>query len=176
MLQKRTPSNHSIQPRLELLYRVDESDAVLGSVDRREAHTKNLLHRSGIVFLIRSDRRILLQRRSPNKETFPDCYDTSASFHVTLGESYEEAAKRELKEETNISGQLEYLSKFVHHDPPEHQIVAIFVCRNDDPVTIDGSEAVSADFNARTEVESIVSSKKITPWLRDGWKLIRERI
>src|SRR5256886_12319863 len=56
-----------------------------------------------MIFLARFDGRILLQHRSPNKTIFPGCWDSSSSFHVTFGESYEQAARRELKEEAGVS-------------------------------------------------------------------------
>ena len=91
---------------LELLYQVEEDDSVIGSVERTRANAEGLLHRSGMVFLTRSDGKILIQRRNVEKQTFPDCYDASSTFHVTFGESYEEAAKREMIEETGISAPL----------------------------------------------------------------------
>ena len=84
-----------------------------------------------MTFLIRSDGKILIQYRNKEKETYPDCYDASSSFHVTFGESYEEAARRELGEETGVDAPLEYLTKFTHHDPPENEIVAVFACYSD---------------------------------------------
>ena len=91
---------------MELLYHVTKEDSVLGSVERSTAHRDQILHRAGMIFVIRSDGRILLQHRSPSKTIFPDCWDSSSSFHVTFGETYEQAARRELKEETGISAQL----------------------------------------------------------------------
>jgi isopentenyl-diphosphate delta-isomerase len=161
---------------MEMLYHVDESDLVLGSVERERAHREGILHRTGIVFVVRSDEKILLQRRSAEKRTFPNRYDTSASFHVKFGESYEEAAKRELKEETGLSAPLEYLGKFTHRDPPEYQIVAVFLCRSDEDIQIDSSEAIGADFHQKEQIDEIVASKPVTPWLRDGWKLAKDRI
>src|SRR5260370_42126101 len=72
----------------------------------------------GMIFLARSDGKILLQRRSPNNKIFPNCWDSSSSFHVTFGESYEQAARRELREETAVSALFEYLGKFWCHVPP----------------------------------------------------------
>jgi len=166
-----SPHHHS-----EQLYHVSEEDEVIGSVDRDYAHSEEILHRSGIVFLQRSNRDILIQRRSPRKTIFPNCYDASAAFHVTFGETYSEAAVRELREEIGISTQLRYVGKFKHHDPPEHQFVAIFIGASDLPVKIDHSEAEDAIFCSTGEVERIVACESITPWLRDGWKKLGQAI
>jgi len=46
-------------------------DSVLGSIERSNAHLDQILHRSGIIFLIRSYGKILLQSRSSSSATFP---------------------------------------------------------------------------------------------------------
>jgi isopentenyl-diphosphate Delta-isomerase len=159
---------------LELLYHVTEDDSVLGSIERSTAHRDQILHRSGMIFLIRSGGKILLQHRSPNKTIFPDCWDSSSSFHVTFGESYEQAAKRELEEETGISAALTYLGKFSYHIPPENEIVAVFSSKSDDPIRIDPAESAGASFHTREEVNVIVASEKVAPWLRKGWKILAD--
>src|SRR6266581_154450 len=96
-------SKSASRQHLELLYHVTKEDSVLGSVERSTAHRDQILHRSGMIFLARFDGRILLQHRSPNKTIFPDCWDSSSSFHVTFGETYEQAARRELTQETKLT-------------------------------------------------------------------------
>ncbi len=160
---------------MELLYHVTTNDSVVGPVERDRAHADGLLHRSGMIFIVRSDGRILIQHRSASKETFPDCYDSSCSFHVTFGESYEDAAKRELLEEAGIQAPLRYVGKFTHYDPPENEIVAVFACTTDDPVRISKEESSSAEFYTTEEIDNIVELGS-APWLRDGWKLARNKI
>jgi len=155
----------------ERLYRVNERDEVLGSVSRAEAHAKGLLHRSGMVFVVNSRGRILINKRSSEKETFPAYYDSSASFHVTYGESYEESAKRELLEEIRIDAPVQYLGKFIHNDLPEYQIVSVFLCNSDATPVLDPQEYSKHHFYSIPEVERLMKTAKITPWLRDGWKV-----
>lgn len=160
---------------MELLYQVNADDTEVGSVARDDAHRAGLLHRSGMVFLSRSNGSILVQHRSASKATFPDCLDASAAFHVTYGESYEGAARRELYEETGISASVEFVAKFVHHDPPEHQIVAVFVAFSDSPVRVDPAESAGFEFLSKARLDEAVRDSRVTPWLRDGWPLVRSR-
>lgn len=147
---------------------------MIGPVERDRAHAEGILHRSGMIFLARSDGRVLIVRRSPAKETYPDCYDSSCSFHVTFGESYEGAAKRELVEETGITAPLTYLGKFTHYDPPENEIVAVFTCTSDDQPQISKEEFSNARFYSKEEIDGIIAVS--APWLRIGWKMAREKI
>ena len=160
----------------ELLYRVTADDTVVGPVERTLAHAEGILHRSGLVFLRRSDGRILLQHRSPTKRIFPDAYECSAAFHVTFGESYEQAAERELREETGVSAPVRRLGKFTHHDPPEHQIVAVFTSTSDAPIRLDPTEATGYEFLTKPEVDRVLRDRRVTPWLRDGWPLARDHL
>jgi len=159
--------------KFELLYHVREDDSVVGPVERKRAHSEGILHRAGMVFLKRSDGKVLVQRRSKTKETFPDSYDSSCSFHVKFGESYDEAARRELGEEAGITSQLTYLGKFTHFDPPENEIVAVFVSESDEAVKIDLDESSVMEFWSKEEIDSVVDCKGTSPWLRDAWKLLR---
>ena len=158
----------------ELLYHVTNDDSVLGSVERSVTHRDQILHRSGMIFLIRSDSRILLQHRSATRATFPGSWDSSSSFHVTFGESYQQAAERELTEETGVSTQPTYLGKFSYHVPPENEIVAVFSCYSDDPIKIDQAESSEASFHTRDEVDAIAASEAAAPWLREGRKILAD--
>ncbi len=160
---------------MEMLYKVDRNDRVLGKVDRSIAHKEGILHRSGIVFLFNKAGKVLVTYRSKEKETFPGRYDASVAFHVKYGETYKEAAERELEEETGIRAKVHYVGKFVHHDEPEHEFVAVFVAESNNRVRLDRSESESGNFITKEEADSIIANKKVTPWFKLGWQLFREK-
>src|SRR5690349_12357388 len=91
---------------------VDEHDRVVGQAPRSVVHAQKLLHRAVHVFVLNSRSELLLQKRSALKDEYPLCYTSSASGHLSAGESYEAAAPRELKEELGLAGELEWLAKF----------------------------------------------------------------
>lgn len=56
--------------------------------------------------------KILIQRRSMDKDHFPGCLDISAAGHLSAGDDFEEGAQRELYEELGIKaerGELKFL-------------------------------------------------------------------
>lgn len=76
---------------------VDESDREIGEVTRKKAHEEGLLHRVAVVYVFDDKGSILVQERADN-----GLFDHSSAGHVDPGESFPEAAVRELGEELGI--------------------------------------------------------------------------
>ena len=74
---------------------VDDQDRVIGQMPRSEVHRQKLLHRAVSIFVFDSRGRLLLQQRSATKDEYPLRYTSSASGHVSAGETYDETAPRE---------------------------------------------------------------------------------
>ncbi|MDD5162608.1 MAG: NUDIX domain-containing protein [Candidatus ainarchaeum sp.] len=167
LLEKQNPIEYS--------YFVDKKDKVLGKIPREEAHQKGLLHRAGVVFVLNSKKEVFLTKRSPEKKIFPGCVDCACSFHVKYGQTYAEAAKAELFEETKIKGKPKYLGKFVMDKNPEHLVVAVFKIFHDGKIVLDKSEATSGKFFSLEEADRIIKTKKTTHWLPEAWKIYKKK-
>ncbi|WP_030676767.1 NUDIX hydrolase [Streptomyces rimosus] len=86
----------------ELVDRVDERDRTVGVVDRREAIREGWLHRVATVVCRDRAGRILVHRRPADVSRFPGRYNWLIGGAVSAGESYEDAAARELAEELGV--------------------------------------------------------------------------
>ncbi len=75
---------------------IDENENDLEEVSLARAHEEGLLHRISVVYLTDDKGQILVQKRDDGR------LDHSAAGHVDAGESYLEAAKRELEEELGV--------------------------------------------------------------------------
>jgi isopentenyl-diphosphate delta-isomerase type 1 len=95
----------------ELLDVVDERDCVIGTASRREIHARALRHRAVHIFVLNPAGELFVQKRADGKDTFPGCYDSSASGHLDSGESYDAAAVRELREELGLTVPAGHLRK-----------------------------------------------------------------
>lgn len=92
---------------------VDENDNVLGIATRKECHSNpKLIHRGVHIFIFNSDEKLLLQKRSIKKDLYKGYWSSSAAGHVKSGETYEQTAKTELKEELGISTKLRKVCDF----------------------------------------------------------------
>ena len=98
---------------MELLDIVDEKGNPTGeTVEREYAHQNGIRHRTAHVWLVREHNNkleILLQKRSHNKDSHPDCFDISSAGHIPAGIDFIPSAIRELKEELGIDVEPEEL-------------------------------------------------------------------
>jgi len=90
---------------------VDENDNPIGAGPREEAWEKGIALRHAYIVLRDKDGNFLLQQRSQLKKKNPGRYTYAATGHVDEGESYDEAAVRELKEEVGIDANLTLIDK-----------------------------------------------------------------
>jgi isopentenyldiphosphate isomerase len=129
---------------MEILDIVDESGSPTGrTVSREQAHRDGILHRTAHVWVVREKdgrTQVLLQKRSAEKDSFPDMYDTSSAGHIPAGEEPLPSAIRELKEELGISavpdelheaGSFRIQYEKVFHGRPfrDNEVCSVFVYR-----------------------------------------------
>jgi 16S rRNA (adenine1518-N6/adenine1519-N6)-dimethyltransferase len=116
-------------PRLtmsETLPIVDKNDRILGYASRSQAHGNNLLHRAVHILIFNEAGDVYLQQRSRWKDRHPLKWDSSAAGHVAARESYDETARRELKEELGISVPLQKISKLPAAPCTDHEFICLY--------------------------------------------------
>lgn len=87
----------------EYLDLVNEKDEVIGKKWRSEVYAEGLSNFRVInCFLVNSEGKLWIPRRTAAKRLFPSCLDVSMGGHVESGEDYDFSFKRELAEELNI--------------------------------------------------------------------------
>jgi isopentenyldiphosphate isomerase len=94
---------------MEKLNILDEQGNIIGEEYRDIIHQNGLLHGEVHIWCITPDNELIFQHRAKDKDTYPDLLDATAGGHVDLGETYEESAIKELKEETGIDAVIDDL-------------------------------------------------------------------
>lgn len=114
---------------MELFEVVNERGEVIGTAPRNECHgNPALVHRAAHVLVFNSDGGLLLQLRSMDKDIQPGKWDTSVGGHLAVGETYEEAAEREMGEELGINGvELRYLYDYPLRNEVESENIRSFM-------------------------------------------------
>lgn len=96
----------------DLVEIVDHNDVQTGEIKtRKEAHEQALPHRIASVFVFSNDGRLFVQIRRDNGR-----YDHSVGGHVNAGETYIQAAKREMYEELSILAPLSPVAMSIIED------------------------------------------------------------
>lgn len=139
----------------------------IGQALRSECHgNPALLHRTAHVVVIHPETgRILLQKRSENKDIQPGKWDTAVGGHLDCGESFEAGALRELQEELGVSGDVEL--EFIFDAPIRNEIESedtrVFGVRLAGPFAFQSSEIDEVRFWSRDELEDPANRQLFTP-------------
>ena len=111
---------------------------------------------------------IFLQRRGPQKDTFPGFWDTGVGGHCDPGESDDEAARREIHEELGLEGHPRLIG---HHAPREQtgwEFVSVYELVTEQTPLWDGVEIVDGQWLSAARLESLMADSDfdLTPAFR----------
>ncbi len=131
---------------------VDENDSVLGLRPRKEVHVNNLRHRAVHILITNEKGELFLQKRSIWKDRNPACWDSSAAGHVDTGETYEEAARRELGEEIGIDCPVTKIGRLPCSPETGCEFIEVFQGRHEGPFRLASLEVETGAFFPREQV------------------------
>lgn len=144
----------------EILDEVNDQDEVIGQLSRSEIHRLKKRHRATHIFVFNDLGKLFLQRRSEQKDCFPNKWDSSASGHLERGESYDECAKRELSEEIGlIEKKPEALFKLDACEETGWEFVWVYRVFSNGPFRLQSSEIAEADWFSMSEIHRWISQK-----------------
>jgi len=148
----------------ELVDIVDDDDHVIATVTRREMRAARLLHRSVGIAVMSSDGRLLVHRRSTDKDPCPRMWDIAAGGVVLAGETYEQAARRELAEELGVvDAVLELIGSGRFVDEAVAELFRGYRVAHDGPFTFDDGEVIEARWVTFAELAEMRSANQFLP-------------
>ena len=164
----------------ELLEVLDERGAVVGVRRRAEVHSDpSLVHRAVHVIVRNRRGEVFLQRRSRQKRIQPGRWDSSVGGHVDPGESYEDAAERELAEELGASlsrlggrSALVRLHDYVWRTSVETERVRTFQLLYEGPFELHPEEIEEGRFWSVSNLRAAAGGGELTPNLEHELRLL----
>ncbi len=161
----------------ELFPVVDKMDRILRHAARSEVHGDNLCHRAVHILIFNERGELYLQQRSRCKDRHPLLWDLSAAGHVMAGESYGEAAKRELQEELGINVPLKKVLKLSASPQTGQEFIWLYRGQLRGNIRPNRSEIESGAFLAPTMIDGWVAARpgNFAPGFLKCWRAFRQR-
>lgn len=168
---------------------VDENDNQIGTCNKYDAHRTNLgakLHRAFSLFLFEpKEGRLLLQRRSEYKLTFPLIWANTCCSHPCPNEDVIPASKRRAKFELNINiekiSDLKEVGVFLYKAPwnewTEYEIDHVIFGNYDiniskETIDFNKSEVCELKWVTSSELANLIEKEPdtLSPWLKKIYK------
>lgn len=144
---------------MEMMDIVDLNDEVVGEASRQEIYAKNLRHRIVHVLLFDKQGKMALQKRSSKVGFCPLHWSTAVGGHVQKGESYEQAANREYKEELGLTTDFNFMSKdFYQVEGRPDKFLVTFKAEFEGPFKLDPEEVEKVEFFTIDEIKTMVAN------------------
>lgn len=143
----------------EIMDIVDEDNNVIGRAARKEIKKKNLLHRGISVLAFNDKGDMLIQKRTEDKSLYPGMYDLSVGGGVKAGETYENAAKREIEEELGVKTDVILAGTMRFKDEEDNCIVNIYATKIPDNINFCKEDMSEVKFLSEKELRKFIKRK-----------------
>ena len=155
---------------------VDGRDEVIGSASREEVHRKGLKHRSVHLLVFNRKGEVLLQKRSMQKDTFPNTWDSTVSGHVDSGENYDQSVIRESNEEMGIKFDSvpDRMFKIAACEETDHEFCWVYCHHHDGPFFPNEDEISEVKWFSPEELENspLHDSSVFSPAFSLIWRIL----
>ncbi len=147
---------------------VDEAGRVVGRAPRSACHrNRALLHRVAHVIVVDGEGRVYLQKRPLAKDIQPGKWDTSVGGHLEAGEEPEAGARREMREELGLAGELRWLHRYLWRTDRETELVETFLHQAREEPRPDPGEIDEGRWFTLAEAAGLVARGEATPNLAE---------
>lgn len=147
---------------MEYLDIVNDKNEVIGRAEREEIYQKKLPHRIVHVLVFNDQGKLALHRRPPWNRFCPNGWTTSAGGHVASGETYEQAALREYKEELGLTSPIKLAYKDIYENGQGlKKFLQIFKTIHNGPFNPDRGKIHEIRFLTLDEIKKMIDGGKI---------------
>lgn len=157
----------------EYVVLVNPEDKVLGIMEKQQAHISGLLHRAFSVFLFNDKGEMLLQQRASQKYHSPNQWTNAVCSHPRAGETYQEGAKRRLKEELGIEAELSEKFNFIYKADVggglwEHELDHVFTGTYNEGFHLNENEVQEVRYISMQDLNKEITEnpEKFTEWFK----------
>jgi len=151
-------------PPAELVDIVDEHDRVVDVATRAAMRRERLMHRAVFIAVRHPDGRLLVHRRSLEKDLWPGRWDLAVGGVVSSGEEYDDAARRELAEEVGIANAVpEAIGGGVYRDADVALVGRCYQVVAPGPFEFADGEVIEAEWVSLHDLPALMTSRLFLP-------------
>lgn len=156
---------------------VDETGKVTGQAPRSQVHNgSKLLHPVVHMHVVNRNKAILLQKRPETKLIQPGKWDTAVGGHISVGETLEQALRKEAFEEIGLKEfSANLLQVYKWESEVEAELVYLFVTHDFKNYHVHSDEVVEARFWTRNQIEKQLGKNVFTPNFEHEFRLLKEK-
>lgn len=158
---------------MEKVVLVDEKDAVLGLMEKMEAHEKGVLHRAFSVFIYNEKNELLLQQRALTKYHTPGLWTNTCCSHPRENEKTIDAAHRRMIEEMGFDCEFKEAFHFIYKADVgqgliEHEFDRVFIGKSNKLPNINREEVNDWKYMTMKDIreEMQKTPENFTVWFR----------
>jgi isopentenyldiphosphate isomerase len=160
-----------VQPSEELVEIVDQDNRSIGAVSRRIMRQQHLIHRACYILVFNRQGELFIQKRTRTKDIYPGHWDVAAGGVVLAGESYEDSARRELKEELGLDNVPLRMHFDQYYEEAGNRVWGrVYSCNHDGPFTLQAEEIERGQFIDLAAIRQLHQTEPCTP---DGLALLQ---
>ena len=172
----RQKRKQKLQAKEEWVPLVDESGNVNGSAPRSQVHNgSKLLHPVVHLHVINHNKAILLQKRPMSKLIQPGKWDSAVGGHISVGETLEQALKKEAFEEIGLvdfSAKLHKIYKW--ETEVEAELVYLFISFDFKNFKVHTDEVDEVRFWTKNQIENQLGKNVFTTNFELEFRLLKE--
>ena len=161
----------SADPRDEAVDVVDDSGRTIGTVTRREMRARRLPHRSAYVLVFNRRGELFVHLRAPAKDVYPGHWDVAVGGVLAAGESFDDGARREAREELGVEVEPERLFPFRWADAATDVHGMVYRAGHDGPFRLQPAEVVRGEF---LPLADVLARAERDPFCPDGLAVLAE--
>ena len=155
---------------------VDEQGRITGQAPRSQVHNgSKLLHPVVHLHVINHNKTILAQKRSMSKLIQPGKWDTTVGGHISVGETLEQALKKEAFEEIGlVDFSAKMIKTYKWESEVETELVYMFVTHDYKNFKVHSDEVEDARFWKKNQIENNLGKGVFTPNFELEFRVLKE--
>jgi isopentenyldiphosphate isomerase len=156
---------------MEMVDVIDAEGRTVGTVSRQEMRCRRLPHRCVYILVFSRRGELFVHLRTPTKDVYPGYWDVTIGGVLAAGETFDEGAIREGREELGVDINPEPLFPFRYEDSSSVVHGMVYRAVHDGPFQLQAEEIVRGEFLPLAEVTVRIQREKFCP---DGLEVLAE--